>query len=445
MTKYEFLGKLDQLLQGLEEKERKEILEDYEEHFAFARRAEKSDAEVIVMVGTPEDIAADILDTKEQHADKEPTVSKEEEIKRKEEELRIKAQQLEEQAKALEEKLAAQADALAKQAEALSKQSENNDSIFGGQFSNIMDAVSTTVGSVAQSVAGAINETFEMDADGMPENATTSESAIEQIIDMTGIKKIVIKARNQRIDIKKTNQTEGRVHLQRGMLSVIEDGDTLFIESRALKRKLSVGNIFLFEQQSANLLVALPGLNYEQISATTSNGKIEIEQFQVEQLNLESCNGKLVANHITGTDMRLKTVNGKVELAHILGNVNAQSTNGKVICSHIDGNVFATSTNGKLQLEHITGNIDSKTTNGKIEFKNETVDQQVKLQTTNAKIEVDLHKRPTNATIELKTSNAKPHLFGTERNYDVFGEGAHKVWLQTSNAKIDVRVLGEEV
>jgi len=57
MTKREYLGRLDQLLQNLPTEERKEILYDYEEHFNMAMESGKSEEEVIQGLGPAEFIA----------------------------------------------------------------------------------------------------------------------------------------------------------------------------------------------------------------------------------------------------------------------------------------------------------------------------------------------------------------------------------------------------
>jgi len=65
MTKYNFLNELERRLAKLPEDERREILEDYEEHFKFAKEAQKSDDEVIALFGSPEKIAKEIINEAE--------------------------------------------------------------------------------------------------------------------------------------------------------------------------------------------------------------------------------------------------------------------------------------------------------------------------------------------------------------------------------------------
>ena len=61
MTKHNFLNELERRLDNLSEADRKEIMQDYEEHFTFASKAGKSDEEVVASLGTPEKIASEMM------------------------------------------------------------------------------------------------------------------------------------------------------------------------------------------------------------------------------------------------------------------------------------------------------------------------------------------------------------------------------------------------
>ena len=433
MTKYSFLNELDQLLSSLPEGERREILEDYEEHFAFAKRADKSDADVIALVGTPASIASEILGSKVEGNSTDATNQEKEAQK---EALESDAEALEAQAKALEEKLAAQAEALEAQAEALEAKLEAQEKI-GFETDTFVETVTAKAGALAGNISEVIAETFENQTEEIPPNAVESDTLIEEIVDVTGVKNVIIKARNQKVDIEKTSYPTARVRLTKGILTVKVEGDTLYIESRELRQKFGVGRFINFDP-IPELSVDLPELVYNLIEAKTTNAKIEIESFDLDKLDLESSNGKLEVSKTRANELKLKTSNGKIEVTDVVGAVNARTTNGKVELKEIDGAVIVHGTNVKIELDSITGDIEAKTSNGKIEFRNATIAQNVKLKTGNAKIEVKLANKPENAKFELITSNAKTYLFGTGRNYDIFGDGTHAVMLSTANARIDV-------
>lgn len=61
MNKKEFLSDLDGYLRRLPTDERKDILQDYEEYFSFGLEEEKSEEEIATSLGSPAQIAKEIL------------------------------------------------------------------------------------------------------------------------------------------------------------------------------------------------------------------------------------------------------------------------------------------------------------------------------------------------------------------------------------------------
>lgn len=60
MTKAEFLDELEHLLAGIPAQDRQEIMADYEEHFAIGRIQGKSEAEIVLALGSPRLIAKEM-------------------------------------------------------------------------------------------------------------------------------------------------------------------------------------------------------------------------------------------------------------------------------------------------------------------------------------------------------------------------------------------------
>ncbi|MBC2328770.1 DUF1700 domain-containing protein [Listeria swaminathanii] len=74
MNKQDFLNELNQRLELLDPKERRELLSDYQEHFRNGIEAGKSEEQIVFDLGTPEEIAADILserNIREEHVEAE--------------------------------------------------------------------------------------------------------------------------------------------------------------------------------------------------------------------------------------------------------------------------------------------------------------------------------------------------------------------------------------
>jgi len=398
MTKYSFLNELNELLSSLDAAERNEIMADYEEHFEFAKRSDKSVEDVIKSVGTPQEIAREILgdtgtdDSIHINVNDDSTIN-------------VKG---------------------------------GRTTINGMDIGSFVENITSSVESLVDNITESVGERYEYPDEGL-EGATESTTMITEIIDMTDVKNVVVNAKNQKIEITKTSEPTARIRLSRGILAAKVEGNTLRIEAREIKRKFVIGN-FINIEMASKLEIELPEQVYELIKAKTANAKIEVANFELSRLDLESSNGKLEVSQIKADDLNLATFNGGIDLEAIHGKIQANTTNGKIELKQVFGEVGAHTTNGKIQLDGIAGVVDAYTTNGKIEFVNETIEHKTKLRTTNSKIEVKLAKKPENAKFELSTTHGKTWLFGNERNYDIFGAGEHEVNISTTNGKIEVLV-----
>ncbi len=61
MNKQQFLNRLDQSIQALSKEERQDIIDDFEEHFAFGEEEGKSESEIAASLGSVEKIADELL------------------------------------------------------------------------------------------------------------------------------------------------------------------------------------------------------------------------------------------------------------------------------------------------------------------------------------------------------------------------------------------------
>jgi len=61
MTKYQFMKQLDSLLKRLSSEERQDILQDFEEHYAFGLQAGKTEEQISASLGSPHQIAKELL------------------------------------------------------------------------------------------------------------------------------------------------------------------------------------------------------------------------------------------------------------------------------------------------------------------------------------------------------------------------------------------------
>ncbi|ASS74000.1 hypothetical protein CIG75_02730 [Tumebacillus algifaecis] len=63
MTRAAFMTELDRLLKGVPDKERKELLADYEEHFYLATAEGKTEEDIVRALGSPKHIARELTAT----------------------------------------------------------------------------------------------------------------------------------------------------------------------------------------------------------------------------------------------------------------------------------------------------------------------------------------------------------------------------------------------
>lgn len=66
MNKELFLTELEERLASLNESDREELLEDYQEHFRSGKAEGKSEEEIVLSLGTPKSIAEDIFTEREE-------------------------------------------------------------------------------------------------------------------------------------------------------------------------------------------------------------------------------------------------------------------------------------------------------------------------------------------------------------------------------------------
>ena len=231
---------------------------------------------------------------------------------------------------------------------------------------------------------------------------------VDAVIGSEGIDQVFIRTSNQNIRIHHTADSEARV-VSSGMpsnatlISEVVDG-VLMIETRTPRQiqiGVNFGSIRNLLMDPPSLDVYLPTIIYESVAIHSTNGRVEVFGFEIH-------------------DLQIETTNSRVEVHDIDGNVNVRSANGR------------------LELSHLTGDIDAQTTNGRIAFNNDTIEQNVRLQSTNGSIEVTLSEEPSDTLFDLRTTNGRTAIFGNNNSTQQFGNGSFEVTLRTTNGSITV-------
>lgn len=154
--------------------------------------------------------------------------------------------------------------------------------------------------------------------------------------------------------------------------------------------------------------VYLPNRYYEKMDLKTTNGKIQIDDFNLGILSCKTSNASISLKDMVGKDMDLSTKNGRITLKDISSPmIKATTTNSNIIMENIDSNsLMAITKNGKIAFSDILAdNITGNTSNGSIEI-NYIDSKVVELNTSNGKIICkDLNNKKIRE-LKLSTSNS---------------------------------------
>ena len=158
------------------------------------------------------------------------------------------------------------------------------------------------------------------------------------------------------------------------------------------------------------VLIYIPAglINYD-LDITTSNGAIDLSDLtNLNDVDLNSSNGAI-----------------KIENAEVKGALKAITSNGKIIFTEV------------IALE----SINVHTSNGEIDLSNITTND-LKAQTSNGPINVDILGNYDDYRIELDTSNGSTYIDGDEKNDSVYNPSIDNVIeLDTSNGTIRLNFI----
>ena len=284
---------------------------------------------------------------------------------------------------------------------------------------------------------------------------------LKEVINIDDVSNVSINARNQIISVHAIAGNEARVVssnvVSNSKLTVEVISGVLNIESRLPRNKTIVNISFRTFTDPPRLDVYLPSAIYELVQISSTNGSIEISDFDINDLQIESTNagievadivgninvrttnGRIRAYRINGSDSTIRTTNASVEVVDIVGNIDAVTRNGRITISDVAGEtVIIETTNNQIELRNIKGDIKAQTRNGRIMLNNVTIEQNVRLQSTNGKVLVNLGNEPENATFDLRTTNGHRSIFGRENSTEQFGDGRYEVILRTTNGSVMV-------
>jgi DUF4097 and DUF4098 domain-containing protein YvlB len=163
---------------------------------------------------------------------------------------------------------------------------------------------------------------------------------------------------------------------------------------------------------------------------------------------IESSNGGITIRDAGGT-ASLATSNGPITVDTFRGDITARTSNGRVELHGIEGIVSASTSNAEIILQNVSTITFAETSNGRITADILSVDRDVSLLTSNARVLVQLVPN-LNADLSLSTSNGQVLLTNVPVSAQessrtelrgILGSGGHTIAVVTSNADIEVQML----
>jgi DUF4097 and DUF4098 domain-containing protein YvlB len=101
---------------------------------------------------------------------------------------------------------------------------------------------------------------------------------------------------------------------------------------------------------------------------------------------------------------RLHTSNGSIRVVDLHGELDAETSNSSIELERVDGNVHVHSSNGHIRAERVNGSIEASTSNNRVNIEVERTDKQVRIDTSNSGVELDLPPHFSNS-IHVNTNN----------------------------------------
>src|SRR5690625_2130814 len=229
------------------------------------------------------------------------------------------------------------------------------------------------------------------------------QETIRDNVDMSGIDKIEVNAGNSDITLSETMESQAMIewtgHFSRYDFTYEVEDNTLLINVKT--KRFQFFNIDIFSLGVA-LHVKLPEQLYDSINIKTGNGRITLDNLKVSNINAKTSNGRMILQHLETESSFFKTSNGRINMEDLTGDITAESSNGRITYS----------------IDHIEQNLDFTTYNGAIHIYTD--------------------KKPTNITLDAKTSNGSVRVFG-EKDWDIMtGNGEYLVKLRSSNGSIKI-------
>lgn len=246
---------------------------------------------------------------------------------------------------------------------------------------------------------------------------------------------LVVKSINGKIDVKSWGEDKLLIKITYRYKNNSFTQDNSFYElyeedNRIIFKPLYTNNVMM------DLSLYLPQKHYKEISLTTSNGRIQLEDLKLNLLTCNTSNASISLEDIVGENVDISTKNGKINLRDISSPIlKAVSTNASIKLEDIESRDLMVATkNGRITLSHIAGEgITVKSSNGSIEADN-LKGKVINLDTSNGKIICRDLDDGRIRELNLSTSNS---TIDVEMNY-LSKMGYYQLETSLGNINLDI-------
>ncbi|SIT84746.1 DUF4097 family beta strand repeat-containing protein [Edaphobacillus lindanitolerans] len=295
MGKNEFLNELRQHLTVLPEEERNDILQDLNEYFDEGKREGKSESDISSSLGTPSEIAADILSAY-------PEYTRAQDSRALPQDARYELVQIPQ-----------------------------------GTYSNVMADIA--VGELKLTPSEDETTRFELigDKSEVKFNADIRQDML--VISLKGEKTITSWFRRA-----VSRPFRLVVHLPKRLYSLVraETSNGSLSAEKILARS--------FTAESANGRILVRECAFGTLSARTDNGRVEMQKVEAGTLSAFTDNGRIELRAIRSDRVSAETDNGRIIFSDVEGDIDAKTDNGRIelTTDSIDRNIQLLTDNGSI-------------------------------------------------------------------------------------------------
>ncbi len=227
----------------------------------------------------------------------------------------------------------------------------------------------------------------------------------------------------------------------------ITDGETLeinFYDDRQwTEEMMSINFDFDDYDNDYDAELYIPESMQPTLRVDNNNGDITVDSLVLENLVIKGGNGDTeVRNVATIEDLTVTSSNGDIDIEEVkVKDLDLSNRNGDIGIETVDADfVTVEINNGSIEINSIYVNKDIKmeSQNGRIYFDELLYEGNLEVETTNGEVEGELLGNAEDYTFVLETTNGKIYLNNNKVEKGTYGNGGKVASVKTTNARINI-------